>query len=89
MLTTGLIGDAIAVGKPSIVSEWPFLTETFGDAAMVYGSSASDLARCLAELDISTLDEQSDKMRALQSEYAWERSAEQTVALFRELVDSR
>ncbi len=89
MLTTGLIGDAIVVAKPAIVSEWPFLTETFGEAAMVYGSTAIDLSKCLDELDVSTLDDRSDAMRTLQEEYAWERSAEQTLRLFRELIDSR
>ncbi len=89
MLTTGLIGDAIAVAKPSIVSEWPFLTETFGEAAMVYGATADDLGRCLSELDTSTLDDRSDAVRALQDEYAWERSASQTLRLFQELLESR
>ena len=89
MLTTGLIGDAIAVAKPAIVSEWPFLTETFGEAAMIYGSTANDLTRCLDELDIASLDDRSDAMRALQDEYGWDRSAEQTLRLFRDLIDSR
>jgi len=86
MLTTGLIGDAIAVAKPAIVSDWPFLTETFGDAAIVFGSDAAGLSRCLAGLDLATLDDRSNAMRALQDEYAWERSAEATVGLFEEVI---
>jgi glycosyltransferase involved in cell wall biosynthesis len=89
MLTTGLVGDAIAVAKPAIVSDWPFLTETFGDAAIEFGSDAAGLSRCLAELDLSTLDDRSVAMRALQPEYAWERSAEATLELFEELLDRR
>jgi len=89
MLTTGLVGDAIAVAKPAIVSDWPFLTETFGDAAIVFGSDAEDLSRCLAKLDLSTLDDRSDAMRSLQDTYAWTRSADETVALFEELVGRR
>lgn len=86
MLTTGLIGDAIGVAKPAIVSTWPFLTESFGDAAIVFGSTAEELGRCLAELDVATLNERSDAMRALQVDYAWERSAEATLDLFSELL---
>jgi glycosyltransferase involved in cell wall biosynthesis len=89
MLTTGLVADAIAVGKPVIVSEWSFLTETLGDAGIVYGKSGEDLSRCLAELDLSTLDERSDAVRALQPKYTWEQSAEQTLGLFRDVVAGR
>ena len=89
MLTTGLVGDAIGVAKPAIVSDWPFLTETFGNAAIEFGSDAAGLSRCLAELDLSTLDDRSEAMRALQDEYAWERSADETLGLFEELVGPR
>lgn len=82
MLTTGQIGDAIGVGKPAIISDWPFLTESFGEAAIVYGHDVDGLRRCLETLDPATLDDRSDAMRALQPHYEWSGIAEATLDLF-------
>lgn len=89
MLTTGLVADAIATGKPAIVSDWPYLVETLGSAAICYGATADELASCLAAFDASTLDDRSVAIAALQAEYSWERAAEATVALYEELLDRR
>lgn len=88
MLTTGIIGDVIGVAKPAIVSDWSFLSETFGDAAIVYGHDAEGLRRALDELDSATLDDCSDAMRALQPAHAWERSAAETLDLFERVLEN-
>jgi hypothetical protein len=82
MLTTGIIGDVIGVAKPAIVSDWPFLTETFGGAAIGYGHDAEGLSCTLAALDPTTFDDRSDAVRALQPAHAWERAAGETMELF-------
>jgi glycosyltransferase involved in cell wall biosynthesis len=51
MLATGTVGDAIGLGLPSLVSGWPFLAESLGDAGICYGWSAEDLTRCIDGLD--------------------------------------
>ena len=66
MLTTGTVADAIAHGLPCLVSEWPFLPETLGDAAIVYGSSPSDLVEFLNRLDQPTLARAAAAARTLQ-----------------------
>lgn len=86
LLTTGVAADAIAVGKPVIVSEWPYLAEVFGDAAIVFGQDDTGLGSCLAELDLATLDERSDAVRSLQDAFSWDRLAVATLELFEELL---
>ncbi len=86
MLTTGLIGDVIGVAKPAIISDWPFLTETFGDTALCYGNDVAGLTQVFADLDVATLDQQADALRALQPAFAWERSADATLELFETML---
>jgi len=50
LLTSGVVGDAIGAGLPALVSDWPFLGETLGDAGICFGSTRDDLTRCLAGL---------------------------------------
>jgi hypothetical protein len=55
MLTTGTIADAVAHGLPCLTSDWPYLTETLGDAAIVYGSSPLLLTGVVNRLEAATL----------------------------------
>jgi glycosyltransferase involved in cell wall biosynthesis len=86
MLTTGTVFDALGAGIGAICSDWSFLTETLGDAAIVYGSGPADLASCLRELDVSQLARSADGVAARAAELTWEASAEATLALLDELV---
>ncbi len=36
MLTTGLVGDVVGAGLPAIVSRWPYLAESLGEAGIEY-----------------------------------------------------
>jgi len=81
-LTTGQFADAVGLGIPAITSDWPFLTEMLGDAAIVYGQGADALERCLRDLDPAHVERAAAASRALQSRYDWARIAEQTADLF-------
>ncbi len=89
LLTSGVVGDAVGAGLPSIVSEWGFLREALGDGAICYGSSAADLTRCLATLTPAHLERAAAAARALQPVYARERIAEMTLDLLTELGSAK
>lgn len=78
MLTTGTVGDAIGLGIPSIASDWPYLTEVLGAAAITYGQGLDDLATCIRDLDDAQLARAGAAARALQPAYDWATVAEQT-----------
>jgi len=84
-LTTGQLADAVGLGIPALCSDWEFLTEMLGDAAIVYGRGAEALERCLGELDGPRLAHAAAAARALQPRYDWARIADQTFALLEEL----
>ncbi len=69
MLTTGSIGDVIALGVPAIISDWPFLAEILGDAGIGYGSDEDALTRCIAGLSPGQLSAASSAMRGLRERF--------------------
>jgi spore maturation protein CgeB len=78
MLTTGTVGDAVGLGVPSISSDWPYLTEVLGDAAIVYGQGLADLTACIRGLDREDLERARTAAVALQPTYDWTTVAAQT-----------
>jgi glycosyltransferase involved in cell wall biosynthesis len=76
MLTTGAVADAVGLGLPSLTSDWPYLSETLGDAAIRYGSTAQDLTACLDALDRQQLDHAADAANRLREDYDWDHLAE-------------
>jgi glycosyltransferase involved in cell wall biosynthesis len=78
MLTTGAVADAVGLGLPSLTSDWPYLSETLGDAAIRYGSTAQDLTACLDALDRQQLDRAADAANRLREDYDWDRSPRAT-----------
>jgi len=89
LLTSGVIGDAIAHGIPSITSDWEFLRETLGDAAICYGTTRADLTHCLDALTGEDLARAAAAARALQPLYARERVATLTLDLLREVGSAK
>lgn len=65
LLTTGTTGDVIGAGVAALTTDWPYLTETLGEAAIVYGRTADDLAATLAGLDRARLRAAAAAARAL------------------------
>ncbi|MGH3168220.1 MAG: hypothetical protein ACRDN0_20350 [Trebonia sp.] len=85
MLTTGTVGDAVGLGLPSLVSDWPYLAEALGDAGIRYGTSAADLTRCLDALDTAQLDRAAKAAARLQHAYDWTAVAERHFSLLAEI----
>lgn len=85
MLTTGTVGDAIGLGLPSLVSDWPYLAEALGDAGIRYGSSVSDLARCIDALDARQLERARKAAVRLQPDYDWNLLAEKHFELLEQV----
>lgn len=85
MLTTGTVGDAVGLGLPSLVSDWPYLAEALGDAGIRYGSSVSDLARCIDALGTEQLDRARKAAVRLQDDYDWNRLAEKHFELLEQV----
>ncbi|HVM10600.1 MAG TPA: glycosyltransferase [Acidimicrobiales bacterium] len=80
MLTTGTVGDAIAHGLPALVSDWEFLREVLGDAAITYGSSEDDLVAAIDALDRSQLSVAAAASASLQHRYAASTVAERLLS---------
>jgi glycosyltransferase involved in cell wall biosynthesis len=86
MLTTGSVADAIGRGLPCLTSPWRYLSETLGDAALPFGSSAADLRERLETLTATDIEEAAGKMAALRPLYNWKRIGAQHLRLWDELA---
>ena len=71
MLTTGVVADVVGLGRPAIASDWPYLTESLGDAALVY-RSRDELIELLESLSRPALERAGRASRDLQPTLAWE-----------------
>ena len=84
-LTTGQFADAIGLGIAALASDWPFLTEMLGGAAIVYGRGREALERCLRELEPARVAAAARAARALQERHDWGTLADATWGLLEEL----
>jgi hypothetical protein len=85
MLTTGTVGDVVAMGAPALVSAWPYLYEALGGAAIPYGTSADDLTDAIEQLDAATVARAATASRTLQAAYAPTRVAAMLLEVLEEL----
>jgi hypothetical protein len=86
MLATGTVFDAVGLGIPALVSDWPFLTETLGAAGIPAGHTATDVATALDALTADDLARARDAMTALRPRYEWDGIADATFALFERVI---
>ncbi len=86
MLATGTLADAIGVGLPALVSDWPFLTEMLGDAGIRVGHTAAEIAPALDALTHERLDAARAAMTALRPRFDWGPIAARTADLFERVV---
>lgn len=86
MLATGTVFDAIGLGIPALVSDWPFLTETLGAAGIPAGHTASDVTAALDALTVEDLARARTAMDALRPRYEWDAIADATFALFERTI---
>lgn len=87
-LTSGQPADALGAGLPMICIDWPFLRETLGGAAIVYGTTEDDLAHCFATLDRDRLAAAAAAAREIAPYFAWPRLARHTLDLIETLGPS-
>ncbi len=66
MITTGTVGDVVGVGLAAVCSDWGYLAEVLGEAAIPYGN---DLTTTIENLDRPTLDRAATAARDLQTAY--------------------
>ncbi len=91
---SGVLATALAFGKPSIVSDvggFPELAAT-GAAQVVPAGNADALGAAIRELlaDPSRREDLAEAARAAASgPYSWERAAQATIELYREVADGR
>lgn len=86
MLATGTIADAIGLGIPALVSDWPFLTEMLGDAGIPVGHTTPTITRALDALTASALDEARRAMLTLRPRFDWAPISAATADLFERVV---
>jgi hypothetical protein len=89
MLTTGTVGDVIGAGLAAVVSDWEFLHETLGAAAIPYGSTREDLVRTLERLDRDTVRRAAAAAVALQDAHAPARVAQAHLGLLEAVGTTR
>ncbi len=85
-LTSGQPADAVAAGIPALVSEWPYLTEVLGDAAIPYGRTATDLTATLDALDDATVARAARASAGRRAALDWDVIAAATWALLDEVA---
>ncbi len=85
ILTTGLVADALTVGKPMLISDHPYLVEATGEAGICYGRSREDLTACLERLDDATLATARAATHRVRKGLRWKSAAIETVRFLREV----
>jgi hypothetical protein len=69
MLTTGTVGDVVGAGLAALTSDWEYLAESLGDAAIPYGQTVDDLTLCIERLDRPAIKRAAAAARSLRSAY--------------------
>ncbi len=86
MLATGTAADAIGVGLPVLRSDWGFLAEHLGAAAIPIGHTATSIAAALNALTPAALDAARAAAVARRADHEWSTIADATAALFERVV---
>lgn len=82
MLATGTVGDAIGHGLATMASDWGFLRETFGDAAIPCPLEPDDVAAAVDGLSDDDVRRSAAAVAALREPHDWATSAAATLELF-------
>jgi glycosyltransferase involved in cell wall biosynthesis len=89
MLTTGTMGDALGIGIPTLASNWGYLREALGDAAIYYGETADDLTTCIDALTVEQMATAAAATEERRAATDWSVSAESTLAFLDDVIASR
>jgi len=88
MLTTGVVPDAIAVGLGILASDWGYLKETCGDAAIACGHTPESVAECLNTVTMVDVRVAKDASRALRESWSWESARQPMMEFYHRVVNS-
>ncbi|MGH0038533.1 MAG: hypothetical protein ACQGVK_26150 [Myxococcota bacterium] len=88
-LTTGQFADAVGLGLPALTSDWEFLDEMLGEAAICYGHGRQALERCLASLDEERVARAAAASRRLRPQLDWSQLAERTLELLEQVGSAK
>jgi hypothetical protein len=88
MLTSGFVSDANAMGLGLLVSDWGFLKETCGDAAIACGHTPESVAECLNKLTVSDVRAAKEASRTLRETRSWETAREPILNFYRSVMTS-
>jgi hypothetical protein len=86
MLTSGFVSDAIAMGLGLLTSDWGFLEETCGDAAIACGHTPETVAECLNGLTMSDVRAAKAASRTLRETRSWETAREPILKFYRSVM---
>lgn len=89
MLTTGVVSDAVAMGIGILASEWEFVTETAGAAAIPCGHLARDIATCLDSLKVEDVIKAREASVALREGLSWESARAPLLAFYQSVLDAK
>ncbi len=89
MQATGTVADAIAAGLPGLCSDWWFLGESLGDAAVPVGHTATQVAAALERLDGDQLAAARSAAIARRDHTRWSDVAARTLALYEQVILDR
>jgi len=88
MLTSGLVSDAHAMGLGLLVSNWEFLREACGDAAIPCGHTPESVAQCLDELTVTDVRVAKAASRSMREAQSWEAAREPLLSFYRRVMAS-
>ncbi|MGA2837307.1 MAG: glycosyltransferase [Acidimicrobiales bacterium] len=82
MLATGVAADVIGMGLGALVSDWPYLTETFGDAGIPMGSTVEEMAAAIDDLDTAAVGRAKQASVRLRAAHGWDVVGGRTMELY-------
>ena len=86
MQATGTVADAIAAGLPGLCSDWWFLRESLGEAAVPVGHTAGPVAAALDALDDDILEAARMAAVARRDHTRWSDVAARTLTLYEQVL---
>lgn len=86
MLATGVAADVVGLGLGALVSDWGYLAEVLGPAGIPCGHTPGSITAALDALTEEQVRAARAASRSLQAAQSWLVVAEQTLALFDEVV---
>jgi glycosyltransferase involved in cell wall biosynthesis len=81
--------DALGVGIPMVVNDWPYFREILGDAALYFDGTRASLTRLFDRLGDDDLSRARAASLPLRERYTWAAAAEGYRSLFERITDGR